>query len=244
MARTSGPSGRKSGTGATADRHQAGSNPGGSRQGHHHGHIVSQAPGRMRVRLHRGHRDPSELARIEGRLVRRDGIQAVATNTRTGSVLVHYDRRALSKDDLVAMLYDVGVAAREVLGAEDVPEDLGREPAPHSAPAIGLMDALSDLDQRVSRLTGGKLDVKVLVPAGLGLLALRQILSTGLGLADVPGYVLLWYTFDSFYKLHQRKTATAIASTVGEIAAGQVAGATDGHSATTESVTTETPSPG
>jgi len=26
----------------------------------------------------------------------------------------------------------------------------------------------------------------------------------------VPGYVLLWYTFDSFYKLHQRKAAAAV----------------------------------
>ena len=197
----------------------------------------------MRVRLRRNHRDPAELARIEGRLVRRDGVQAVATNARTGSVLVHYDRRALSKDDVVAMLYDVGVAARELLGAEDVPEDLGREPAPHSSTATGLMDALTDLDQRVSRLTGGTLDVKLLVPTGLGLLALRQILSTGPGLADVPGYVLLWYTFDSFYKLHQRKTATALASTVGGIAAGQAAGAASDLPATTASVTAETPSP-
>jgi hypothetical protein len=159
-------------------------------------------------------------------------------------VLVHYDGRTLSKDDVVAMLYDVGIAARELLGAEHVPEDLGREPAPHSAPATGLMDALSDLDQRVSRLTGGKLDVKLLVPAGLGLLALRQILSTGLGLADVPGYVLLWYTFDSFYKLHQRKTATAIATAVDELSAEQPAGPADGRPASSVVAASEAPALG
>jgi hypothetical protein len=32
----------------------------------------------------------------------------------------------------------------------------------------------------------------------------------GLGLSQVPGYVLLWYTFDSFYKLHQRKSAAVV----------------------------------
>jgi hypothetical protein len=185
-----------------------------ARAGARHGHIVSQAPGRIRVRLHRAHRDPAELAQIERGLTQQDGIAAVATNPRTGSVLVQYDRHALSKDEVVSMLYDVGVVAREVLGAEDVPPELGREVAPHSATATGLLDALTDLDNRVSRLTGGRFDVKLLVPAGLGLIALRQIMTTGLGLAEVPGYVLIWYTFDSFYKLHQRRTLSAVKAAV------------------------------
>jgi hypothetical protein len=174
-----------------------------------HGHIVSQAPGRLRVRLHRDHRDPAELAQIERGLARRDGVDAVATNPRTGSILVHYDHHALSKADVTAMLFDVGVVAREVLGAEEVPEDLGGDVPQHSSTATGLLGALTDLDRRISRLTGGRIDVKVLVPAGLGLLALRQFATAGLGLAEVPAYVLLWYTFDSFYKLHQRHSTPA-----------------------------------
>jgi len=160
----------------------------------------------MRVRLHRNQRDPAELAQIQHRLAGRDGVSAVATDARTGSVLVTYDHHALSKDDLKTMLFDVGVIARDVLGAEGVPEDLGLEAAPHSSTATGLLDALTDLDQRVSKLTGGRIDIKLLVPAGLGLIGLRQIMTSGLGLAEVPAYVLLWYTFDSFYKLHQRRT--------------------------------------
>jgi hypothetical protein len=211
----------RSSTGAPETR------PATRRHGTRHGHIVSQAPGRVRVRLHRDHRDPAELAHIERGLALRDGVDAVATNPRTGSILVHYDHHALSKADVTAMLFDVGVVAREVLGAEEVPEDLGGDVPQHSSTATGLLAALTDLDRRISRLTGGRVDVKVLVPAGLGLLALRQFTTAGLGLAEVPAYVLLWYTFDSFYKLHQRHStpsseqASPDGSVAGQTSAGE-----------------------
>jgi hypothetical protein len=170
----------------------------------------------MRVRLHQEHRDPTTMTQIEQELGGRAGVGSVSTDARTGSVLVHYDHRSLSRDDLVAMLHDVGVVALELVGAEGVGEDLGGEAvqdgdvAPHSTGALTILDAFTDLDNRISQLSGGKFDLKLLVPAGLGLLALRQVALNGLGLGQVPGYVLLWYTFDSFYKLHQRRTAALV----------------------------------
>jgi hypothetical protein len=185
------------------------------RNGQRHGHIVSYAPGRMRVRLHQEHRNPAALKQIEQELGGRSGIVSVSTDHRTGSVLVHYEDASLTKDDLLGMFFDVGVVALDLLGAEDAAEDLvqegaERDVADHSAGAVSILDAVTDLDHRISRLTGGKVDLKLLVPAGLGLLALRQVMMSGLGLGTVPGYVLLWYTFDSFYKLHQRKTAALV----------------------------------
>ena len=205
----------------TGGRRKAGSSA-DRRNGQDHGRIVSHAPGRMRVRLHPEHRDPAAMAQLEQALGGRSGVASVATDPRTGSVLVHYEDTALSKDDVVDMLYDVGVVARDLLGAEDVPEDLGVEPAdrdvaPHSSGATGILDAVTDLDHRISRMSGGRFDLKLLVPAGLGLLALRQVLTSGLGLGQVPGYVLLWYTFDSFYKLHQRKATAAIREATEEL---------------------------
>jgi len=177
-----------------------------------HGHIVSHTSGRMRVRLHKGNRDPAALEAIEDRLSEHPAIASVTTNPRTGSVLVQYDHHALTKDDLTELLWDAGLVARELLGAEEIPEDLGRESeaAAHSTTATTVLDALTDLDQRLSKATNGKFDIKLLVPTSLGLLALRQIAINGLGLGQVPGYVLLWYTFDTFYKLHQRKSAAVM----------------------------------
>lgn len=179
-----------------------------------HGQIVSHTAGRMRVRLPQQHRDPAALETLEDQLSEHGAIASVTTNGRTGSVLVHYDHQKLTKADLLELLWDAGLVARELIGAAEIPEDLGREPeatgVPHSSTATTVLDALTDLDQRLSKLTNGKLDVKLLVPTGLGLLAIRQIAMNGLGLSQVPGYVLLWYTFDSFYKLHQRKSAAVI----------------------------------
>jgi len=204
------------------------------RNGQQHGRVVSHAPGRMRVRLDPEHRDAAAMAQVERELGGRSGVASVATDHRTGSVLVHYEDTALSRDDVLDMLYDVGVVARDLLGADAVPEDLGveradRSVAPHSSGATSILDAVTDLDHRISRLTGGKLDLKLLVPAGLGLLALRQVAVNGLGLGTVPGYVLLWYTFDSFYKLHQRKATAAIREAPEELLGdGSDSGADDG----------------
>jgi hypothetical protein len=158
------------------------------------------------------------LGLIEQRLVDRTGVNSVATNARTGSVLVTYDHHRLTRDDMVAMLYDVGTVVRSALGAEELPEDLGRDHTGESSTATGLIGALTDLDARVSAVTGGRVDVKLLVPAGLGLVAVRQIMSNGLGLAEVPGYLLLWLTFDVFYKLHRRRSATVVEAPTVEVA--------------------------
>ena len=203
---------------ARNDRTRQAKPPARPHEGQRHGRIVSHAPGRMRVRLDREHRDPEALAQIEQTIGARPGVTAVSTDHRTGSVLVKYDHSTLGKGDVTSMLLDVGVVALDLIGAEDAAEgleDVGdernpRAAAPHSTGANAVLDAVTDLDHRISQLTGGRLDLKLLVPAGLGLMALRQVALNGLGLGQVPGYVLLWYTFDSFYKLHQRKTAAAI----------------------------------
>jgi len=155
------------------------------------------------------------LAQIQQALRAREGIAAVTTKTRTGSILVQYDPHRLSGGDLTAILHDVGVIAGEIAGADDVLAEMMPGPDPrevvdHSSAAVSLMDALTDLDRRVSELTGGKVDIKLLFPLGLVAIALRQIATSGLGVAEVPAYVLLWYAFDTFYKLHQRRSSTRV----------------------------------
>src|SRR5262245_35303934 len=90
---------------------------------HHHGRIVSQTAGRIRVRLHPEHRQDGVLDKLQQELQSQHGVAAVTTNTRTGSVLVQYDHHRVSRDDLLAMLYDCGIVAKELTGAEDLPED-------------------------------------------------------------------------------------------------------------------------
>ncbi|WP_448564204.1 DUF5132 domain-containing protein [Trichothermofontia sp.] len=59
------------------------------------------------------------------------------------------------------------------------------------------------LDTQTRTLTRGWVDLKTLIPLGLSAIALRQLLTKGLRLEDIPWYVLAWYAFDSFVILNR-----------------------------------------
>jgi hypothetical protein len=119
----------------------------------------------------------------------------------TGSVLVQYDRHTHSWLEVERVLRDLGVVVEETargLGLEVPDSDVGR-----STTSERIVDAVSDLDRQLSALTGRKVDLKLLFPAALGGIGLWRLTASGLGLAEVPAYVLLWYAFDSFWKFHR-----------------------------------------
>ena len=63
---------------------------------------------------------------------------------------------------------------------------------------------LSTIDTRLRQASNGMIDARSLTSMMLGVLALRQLLTKGLQLDDLPWYVLAWYSFDSFMKFHDR----------------------------------------
>jgi uncharacterized protein YpmS len=71
-----------------------------------------------------------------------------------------------------------------------------------------LMNTLSNANAEMRRMTNGWLDWRLLIPMGLGTLAIRQILIKGLRIDDIPWYVLTWYAFDSFGKLNANSDAS------------------------------------
>ncbi|HLH22094.1 MAG TPA: heavy metal-associated domain-containing protein [Chloroflexota bacterium] len=179
-----------------------------------HAHIVSHVPGRLRVRVRKGQRHPRVLHRIETQLAEQPGVRAVAVNAGTGSVMVQYNPRALSTESLLDLLHDVGVVAHSIFSDEEIDLSSADQTgaAGHSETAQSIIGALDRLDRRLSTLTGQKLDLKVLFPLGLGALGVRQLAVGGWGLAEIPAFVLLWYAFDSFYKLHRAPAVEPTAS--------------------------------
>ncbi|HEX2987534.1 MAG TPA: hypothetical protein VHS06_05120 [Chloroflexota bacterium] len=160
--------------------------------------VASHTPGRLRVRLDRNRRSRESLHEARRSLELREGIRQVEGNSTTGSLLLHYDPEQLNHDQLLSILKDAGVIVRDILeaGGTELPA-VGK-----STTATSITDSLNDLDRRLSSITGRRLDLKLLFPATLGALGLRQVLTQGLGLNQVPAYVLLWYAFDSFWKFH------------------------------------------
>ena len=171
--------------------------------------VASHTRGRLRVRVHRSHRDPNLLHEVAAQLEEQPGIQHVDVNADTGSVLVHYDHAQRSMHDVVGCLRDVGVLIGSVLeaGGDELPDVGGGGDNGHSTTAAGLVGTVNDLDRRLSELTGRKVDLKLLFPVALGAIGVRAAIANGIGFAEVPAYILIWYAFDAFWKFHQTPRA-------------------------------------
>ena len=154
-----------------------------------HSRVVSYTPGRMRLKVGHQHRNAKALEPITQALKSQLGIYDVRTNPHTGSITIMHATEHLSGEDIYAMLQDLGVIFADIAG--------GR-----SEVASNITSAVYDLNRRVRKGTNGVVDLRILMPLGLGALSIRQLLVKGLQLDIIPWYVLAWYSFDSFIKLH------------------------------------------
>jgi len=157
-------------------------------------HIASNTPSRTRVKLSKKRRNPDEMARIVHALKDHCDIQDIQTNIQTGSIVIHHDEKDGTLDEIKFILQDLGIILG---GITDVPFVEGK-----SGVAAEITSAITDLNQRVGQATDGLVDLRFLVPLGLGTLAIHQLLRNGWQVETVPWYVLAWYSFDSFIKLH------------------------------------------
>jgi hypothetical protein len=167
-----------------------------------HAHVASKTPGRLRVRIHHPQRHQQLMRSIQRHLEAQPGTHGVRVDARTGSVLVHYDPHTQTHVGFLSILHDLGVIAGDTAHGLDMdaPELDG---ATHSKASENVITALSDLDRQIATLTGHQVDLKLLFPLALGGVGLFAAARRGLGLGDVPAYVLLWYAFDSFWKFHR-----------------------------------------
>jgi hypothetical protein len=153
--------------------------------------IVSNTPGRMRLRVDREHRQPEIMAEITSALKAFVvDIERVRTNVASGSVTIYHTREGDNFDDVLAMLREFGILIQN-------------SPSPKTVMSTSLVGAIARLNQRVNRATEGSADLRFLVPFLMGLFALQQLLSKGeRRFKIVPWYTLAWYAFDSFMKLN------------------------------------------
>lgn len=154
--------------------------------------VVSQAPGRLRLRVVAS--DRAHISTLEKSFLSHPDINQVRTNIQNGSITIYHNWSTSQFPDAIAALRDLGAIVCEII---DVPVGAGRTVA-----ANNVANAVTDLNRRVKASTQGNLDLRVLFPLGLACLSVRQLLIKGLQLEIIPWYVLAWYAFDSFLKLH------------------------------------------
>jgi hypothetical protein len=152
-------------------------------------HVVSCTPGRIRLRVSQPHAQATAIKRIANVLEADPKINQVRTNIQTGSLTVMLDNQTASVDNIFASLRDLGIIFIDVTKGK-------------SKAAAEVTHAAFDLNKQVERATNGVVDLRFLFPLGLGTLAVRQLLTKGLQFEVIPWYVLAWYSFDSFIKLH------------------------------------------
>ncbi|CEJ46635.1 DUF5132 domain-containing protein [Umezakia ovalisporum] len=71
-----------------------------------------------------------------------------------------------------------------------------------SVVAQDLVNIMSDFNADVDRMTNGVVDLRLLVPLGLSLFAIAQLVKQGLRLEEISWYILAWFAFDSFVRLN------------------------------------------
>jgi hypothetical protein len=71
--------------------------------------------------------------------------------------------------------------------------------------AKDLIHVVADVNGDIGRITNGVIDLRLLLPLGLGALAIRQLIVKGIDIDEIPWYTLTWYAFDSFIKLNNQQ---------------------------------------
>ena len=158
--------------------------------------IVSQTPGRVRLRVTPAHRHQQKIAPIVNALKARLEIYRVKTNIPSGSITVLHGRELLSSQDMRIVLQDLGVNLLEIT------QEPRRAVSSSSSAAAEVIKTATDLNQRVKTATNDAIDLRFLLPLSFGVLAVRQLIVKGWQLELIPWYVLAWYAFDSFIKLN------------------------------------------
>ena len=163
------------------------------------GRVVHAVPGRVRVKLNRDELTDEFSRELRSALLALSGVEDVRANRRTGSVVIHYDPDELDVGGLIDLARTANLLALDALAADPY----ASKQLPPSLTAQRVQRTFHEVDVRLAELSNGRWDLRSVVPAAFALLSARQILRDFGALGSAPWYVLAWYAFDSFIKLHQ-----------------------------------------
>jgi Heavy metal associated domain 2 len=154
--------------------------------------IVHDIPGRLRLRLP----NVPAVEDLVRELTAVPGIVECAWSPRTGSLRIHYDRAVITPGTIVEW-----VASRAAVAGPE-PE---RAPAPAAASTrasfgTAVKTAMTEVNQRVSRVTGGTFDLPGLLVVSLVVWAAREIVRGRV--APLAWSTALWYANGLFHDYH------------------------------------------
>jgi len=161
--------------------------------------ILHASPGRIRLRVRQKDLDSPALLQAERSIARLPGVFRVAKNPVTRSLVISFDAQKVGFGEISAAFGEAGIILEPLVRTRESTDEI--RPLDQTITAF-----CRRVDERVRERTGGSLDARTVVPIGLGALAVRELLTTGMTAA--PWYVLFWYSFDSFLKLRKPEPPT------------------------------------
>ncbi len=166
--------------------------------------VVHRLPHRTRIKMPMVHRTPGKMEKMADRLRKIEGVHGVEVDHRTGSILLKHTNEPGIIEKLMVSFEEAGDLFLSVMMEEEGPE------SELSIVSKFLKDSLGTANSNVSRSTRGFIDLRMMVPLGFLGAALWKMKGTKEWLLEVPPYVLLWYAWDSYMKLHHTRPAQEI----------------------------------
>jgi len=155
---------------------------------HHH-------PGRLRVRADSLIDADDVVQQIRARLDAVPGIASVKYTAQTGSLLVEYEPGHADADDIILRIADAA-------GLE-LPLDEAALRAQRARPALLTIRATRELNLLAEEVTGGRADLRSIVPAALAGLAIYSFIEEKNRMPRWDN--LLYWGFNIFTMLHLRE---------------------------------------
>jgi hypothetical protein len=159
--------------------------------------VVSSIPGRTRFKVGPKRRNHQEMERLASGLEAHPDVRDVQYNVQTGSILVYHDPHQSDVHEISRVLRDLGCVFSGVTGTSDlvsIDDQSGNK--------LDFNSAIADLNQQVLQATNGLVDLRYVLPIGLGALSVLQFLTFGWQFDIVPWYILAYFAIDSFIKLN------------------------------------------
>jgi hypothetical protein len=134
------------------------------------------------------HRTRVSFESVQRHLESRAGVDRVAVNRSSGSILVEGDQNEPLRSALKEVL--------EIFEQSETPEDAAK------AGVEVAVSLVQQLDERLMEMTDNKVTLRWLVPAAFISVGIRQLFAQGFTLGGIPWFVLIYYGVDSFLKLY------------------------------------------
>lgn len=171
---------------------------------HRRARLASHTPGRLRLKLHPStlRLFPDVMDEIKRGLEAKDGVYRVVLNPVTRSVTVEYDHGRYSHTDILGLLEDLDVIVESTEQMASSVEEAVPEAGAHVESPKDFIAAINDLNARILAATGVPVNLKIVLPllfVGAGVWSIGK---KGLMIESVPGWLFLWFAFDTFVKLH------------------------------------------